>query len=152
MTVFILKRLLDVFASVRLMMATFGVTLSVTHDWMFAFFTTACIEGAFVLSLLAIKFDAVAPIISLVALLLSAFLQGYEIRSLNGVLTKQETDMLFAIIQYAPAVILFFSWLEQVSSVGGVEEWTEAIKKRIPFLDEGEKVLPKKGRGSKSVA
>jgi hypothetical protein len=119
-TVNLLSSLLEIFATARSALATYAVCMAVTNgDQTFSVFTTAVVEGALILSMMSIGFDAVSPITAIVSLIFSAVMQYVEVITLTGVLSANDKQTLNLVLSFAPSVLLGLGILRRLS--GGVD-------------------------------
>lgn len=120
-TVNLLSSLLEIFATVRSVLATYAVSMAVTHgDQTFSIFTVAVIEGALLLSMFSIGFEIVSPITAIMALAFSAVMQWVELSTLTGSLDADMQRNLMMALAFAPTVLLALGILRRLKSGGDV--------------------------------
>ncbi len=118
-TINLLSSLLEIFATVRSALATYAVSMVVTGgDQVFSVFTVAVVEGALVLSMLAIGLDPVSPLTAIAALIFSAVMQFIEISLLQGALDAEQKQILLIALAFAPTVLLALGILRRLSEGG----------------------------------
>lgn len=126
LTVNLLSSLLEIFATARSALATYAISMAVTGgDQTFSIFTTAVVEGALVLSLLAIGIDPVSPLTAIAALVFSAVMQYVEVQTLQGGIDPETKRVLTLSLAFAPSVLLALAILRRLkSSHTGVDVFT----------------------------
>ncbi len=114
-TVSILTSLLEIFATARSALATYNVSMTVTGgDVTFSLFTTATVELALVLSMLAIGYDVISPVTAIVALGFSIVMQWTEIGLLQGTVDENGKNLLRMALAFAPSAILALGILRRI--------------------------------------
>ena len=114
-TVSILTSLLEIFATARSALSTYAVAMAVTNgDMTFSLFTTATVELALVLSMLAIGYDVISPVTAIVALGFSLVMQWTEITLLQGAIDEHGKNLLRMSLAFAPSAVLFLGILRRL--------------------------------------
>lgn len=114
-TVSILTSVLEIFATARSALATYAVAMVVTGgDVTFSLFTTATVELALVLSMLAIGYDVISPVTAVVALGFSLVMQWTEITLLQGAIDESGKSVLRMALAFAPSAILALGILRRL--------------------------------------
>lgn len=143
-TVGLLSSLLEIFATARSALATYAVCMAVTGgDQTFSLFTTAVVEGALILSMMSIGFDAVSPITAVVSLLFSAVMQYLEVITLTGVLSPDQRQTLQLVLSFAPSVLLALGILRRLSN--GADDFGGLVESVKSFF-RGDGVSKKQSR------
>jgi hypothetical protein len=129
-TINLLSSLLEIFATVRSALATYAVSMVVTGgDQVFSVFTVAVVEGALVLSMLAIGLDPVSPLTAIAALIFSAVMQFIEVSLLQGALDAQQKQILLIALAFAPTVLLALGILRRLSEGGNTGALASLVQK-----------------------
>jgi hypothetical protein len=116
-TVAVMTSVLEIFATARSALSTYNVAMSVTgNDVTFSLFTTATVELALVLSMLAIGYDVISPVTAIVALGFSLVMQWTEINLLQGAIDDNGKSVLRMALAFAPSAILALGILRRLVS------------------------------------
>jgi hypothetical protein len=116
-TVAVMTSVLEIFATARSALSTYNVAMSVTgNDVTFSLFTTATVELALVLSMLAIGYDVISPVTAIVALGFSLVMQWTEINLLQNAIDDNGKSVLRMALAFAPSAILALGILRRLVS------------------------------------